>query len=332
MARRSVPPTRREWRQARARGQVAVSPVLVGAGALAGAACALWLSGPAAVGRMIELFRRSLSMAADTSLAARPGELLSAAGQDAVAAAGPVMAAALGGAALVGLAQTRGLFSLASARAGTEAPAPYGWDALALVRWLGLTCAGVAVAWWAWRASAPALLGLCGLPPGDALGGVSRAASSLGLAFLALLAVVGAADLLARRAALARALALTPAEARRRQRQERGDPAIRRARLRQHRSLGAAGGPAAVRRGAALLVTAGGALAVALAYRPGEMQAPRVLARGRGSAAGPLVQAARSAGVPIADQPALAAALWSTPEGAPIPRRHYAEVARLLTR
>jgi flagellar biosynthetic protein FlhB len=71
--------------------------------------------------------------------------------------------------------------------------------------------------------------------------------------------------------------------------------------------------------------------AVALRYRPAEMGAPRVVAKGAGELAAKIKEAARKAGVPIVERRALARALYRTVEvGSEIPPALYRAVAEIL--
>jgi flagellar biosynthesis protein len=70
-------------------------------------------------------------------------------------------------------------------------------------------------------------------------------------------------------------------------------------------------------------------LAVALKYEA--PAAPRVTAVGRGELARRIVETARAADVPLADNPVLAVALSQVPLGEPIPESLYKAVAEVLT-
>ena len=71
--------------------------------------------------------------------------------------------------------------------------------------------------------------------------------------------------------------------------------------------------------------------AIALRYRPEEMVAPQVIAKGAGELAQKIKDAARSAGVPIVERRALARALYrSVKVGAEIPPALYRAVAEIL--
>jgi flagellar biosynthesis protein len=70
-------------------------------------------------------------------------------------------------------------------------------------------------------------------------------------------------------------------------------------------------------------------LAVVLKYEA--PAAPRVTAVGRGELARRIVETARAADVPLADNPVLAVALSQVPLGEPIPESLYKAVAEVLT-
>lgn len=71
------------------------------------------------------------------------------------------------------------------------------------------------------------------------------------------------------------------------------------------------------------------ALAVALKYE--KPNAPRVTAIGRGEVARRIVEVAQASGVPISDNPALAAALSRVAIDEEIPESLYRAVAEVLT-
>jgi flagellar biosynthesis protein len=70
--------------------------------------------------------------------------------------------------------------------------------------------------------------------------------------------------------------------------------------------------------------------AVALGYEPGKDIAPTILAKGYGAIAEQIIAVAQANGVPIREDPALAAALASVDLGEAIPPELYAVVAAVL--
>jgi flagellar biosynthesis protein len=73
-----------------------------------------------------------------------------------------------------------------------------------------------------------------------------------------------------------------------------------------------------------------GPSAAALEYRAGEDEAPRVTALGRGATAERIIAAARAAGVPIREDPALVELLLQLDLNERIPPELYRAVAEIL--
>ena len=71
-------------------------------------------------------------------------------------------------------------------------------------------------------------------------------------------------------------------------------------------------------------------VAVALHYRPERERAPRVVAKGGGETAARILALAREHGVPLQQDPALAAALSRLDLNEEIPRELYVAVAEVL--
>ncbi len=70
--------------------------------------------------------------------------------------------------------------------------------------------------------------------------------------------------------------------------------------------------------------------AVALQYRE-EMEAPKILARGEGTWAERILQAARTAGVPIVENAGVIPLLFQQEVGSFIPESSYEVIARILS-
>lgn len=329
---RSERPTPRRLREARRRGEVAVSRELVAAAALGAGLAALIAAGPGIAAGLAAELRRGLLSAFDAEPSARRavGAALLALAR---AAAAPLLAALAGGGAAgllsarlfaPGLAAPRwrrldpagGLRRLASPAAATGL-------ALGLAKAAAVLALAVALS----RPAARALARLPGLAPESlpaALPGLLRP-FAMGLA--ALLALLGLADLLLARRRLARSLRMTRDEVRREHRDEEGEPLLKAERRRVHRALASAG-PVA---GAAVLVVNPTRLAVALAHRRGSADAPVVLAKGTGQRAARLRAAARRAGVPVVRDVALARSLHRLAEvGDAIPEELYQAAAAVL--
>jgi len=333
---RSEPPTPRRLAEARRRGQVAVSRNLTGAVALAAGAGVLALEGAASRGELVGLVRRSLQSA---PLAPEPFSALGPAAAAAAAAAlgavarlvaWPALAAALAG-AICGLVQTGGLFAprLAAPQAGRLDPGAgirrlFGRERLAATGLSLLQAVPAALLLAAWLRGNATALGQ--LPRGGSAAAAAGLLAPLAGQLLALLALLGALDLLLARRRHRRSLAMTRDEVRREQREEEGDPGHRAERRRRHRDLALA---APVASATCVLVNPT-RLAVALHHERGR-GAPRVVAKGAGPAARRLRSAARLAGVPIVREVALARALHRQVEvGEEIPEALYDAAAAVL--
>lgn len=70
--------------------------------------------------------------------------------------------------------------------------------------------------------------------------------------------------------------------------------------------------------------------AAAVAFRPEKDSAPRVTATGRGPVAERILEAARAAGVPVREDPALAEILGRLDPGEEIPPETFRAVAEIL--
>jgi flagellar biosynthetic protein FlhB len=128
-----------------------------------------------------------------------------------------------------------------------------------------------------------------------------------------------------------RRMRMSRRELREEHKEREGDPRIR-ARLRELRLewLRRARSLAQVRSADVLLVNPTH-VAVALAYRHGEMPAPAITARGAGELAQRMRREARRRGVPVVEHPPLARALFAARERDRfVPEACFAEVARIL--
>jgi len=331
---RTEPPTPRRLREARRRGEVAISRDLTGAAALAAGLGALAATGPAAARTLSAFLRSAIAEAVGPGSSPAAAALLRASTVFASAAL-PACAAAGAGALVAGLVQSRGLFTLEAARLRPER--------LDLARGLarlgsGERLAGVALA--AGKAAAALTLAaglvrralpemLAGYHHLDAaalLRGSASLALRVTLPLLGLLIALGCLDLALARRRLRRGLGMTRAEVERERREEQGDPRLVAERRRLARALG--GGPV---RQATCLVVNPTHVAVALRHEAGRDEPPWVLAKGMGAAAARLRAEARRAGVPVVRDVALARALFRLAEaGDAIPEELYDAAAAVL--
>jgi flagellar biosynthesis protein FlhB len=247
----------------------------------------------------------------------------------------PTACCALGAATLAGALQTGFLFSLQAARPRLSRVDPFGGlarllDPIQAARALLSVVKAAAVAallagWWPGAARALAALPRAKVPA--ILPAALPLVGGLALRVAAILALLGAADLLLARRRLRESLRMTRDEVRRELREDEGDPTHRGERRRLHRALLESGSVAR----ATVVVVNPTRIAVALRHDRGSDGAPRVLAKGSGAAAGRIRSAARRAGVPVVRDVPLARALHRLADvGDEIPEELYDAAAAIL--
>ena len=334
---RTEPPGALRLQAARAAGLTARSPELTAALVLLAGVAALALLGGSLVAAAGAMLRQFLTAAGSPEAAAAPGAAAASAPVLVVRLAWPVavigLAAAVGGNLLQGGARitARPLrpapgrvvprWGRLVRRAGSPETAFNLVKELLKVAVVGAIAAATVGA---------ALERLPGLPL--AAGGALLARAALrggGLTAAALLALA-LLDLAFRRYRLHLRLRVTPREQREERRRQEGDPAVRarlRARLREllERTIDA---QAAV---ADLVIAHGDRRAVALRWDAAAMAAPLVVAKGAAAAARRIGALAAANGVPVVENPPLAAALWeAAAPGDPIPAACYRPTAAIL--
>lgn len=329
---RTEAPSPRRIREARRRGQVAVSADLVGAAALAGGLVALAFGAP---GRLEALSRGLQKVLSQAPLA--PPDPAVALVEAGTALAGAVLlpaAGALAGALCAGFLQTGFLFAPAALSPQLERLDPFrGLRRLFSVAQLGAVGMGLAKAsvlltvGACWLESAGPSLVRLGVSPPAALWRALPLAGDLVVRLALALVALGVVDLLRLRARHLRSLRMTRDEARRELREDEGDPAMRMERRRSHRGLLEAG---PVSRATVVIVNPT-RVAVALRHERGGGDAPRVIAKGIGAAAARIRSAARRAGVPVVRDVPLARALHRLVDlGEEIPEELYHAAAVVL--
>lgn len=336
---RSLPASPRRLEQAREEGRVARSRELPGFLLAALAAAALWAASDAVLAAFGTLVRSGLAFGAREAFdpAAMLARLADAAAAG-FALAAPFLAAALALATAAHVAVGGWTFS-------TRAVTP-DFARLDPVRGLGrmFSLAGAielgkalakalaigalaAAALWSLRGEFAALA----LEPAAAgsVHALALVAQTL-LACAAAYGLVAAADVPLALWQHARALRMSPQELRREHKETEGDPQLK-ARVRSlQRDMARRRMMQAVPK-ADVVVTNPEHYAVAIAWREGEMAAPRVLAKGRGLLAERIREIARAAGVPLLAAPPLARALYRHVEvGESVPQALYDAVAQAL--
>ncbi|MET0409958.1 MAG: EscU/YscU/HrcU family type III secretion system export apparatus switch protein [Polyangiaceae bacterium] len=328
MKEKTEPPSPRRLRKARAQGDHAISQPLIGALTLGAAAVLLPSAGRAVASELEALLRRVLQDPTPPSVE----ELL----RPALSLSLPLLGVTAAAALASGLLQTGGALSLE----------PLRWDWQRLNPFRRLSELGSGAGLFAALHGLVAVVGLVAL--GYVL--VTRAAAELpaamsdagnaaqlcaalasrllGLAALLLLAL-GALDWLAARQRWLARHRMTRDEVAREQRENDGDPEIKRLRQRAHREW-LAGGELGEAARAALIVVGPPRWAIALSYDPSSDAPPRVLIQAPGALGRALVLAASGFRVPIWHDPELAQRLAGVAPGDSIPRAEFTAVANAL--
>lgn len=335
---RTEPPTPRRLREARRQGEVARSRIVTAAAIVAAAAATLtWQA--AAWGRALSAMLRD-ALAAAAGHDATPESLLRALGASAADAAWlvlPLLAAIVGAALIAAFLQVGAVFAwdpilprlrridLPGGIARMLSPAA-GLDLLKLT---AAIAAMAALVWLALRRVLPDAVGAVDHGPDATVRVLLHGVEWLAASGLPVLAALAAVDLLLQRRRHLAGLRMTREQVLREHREDEGDPLHKAARRAAHEEL------LATRRladaaDADLVVTDGSATAVALRYDPQRDPAPRVLARGRGKVAAAILEIARSHGVPIVEEVALATAGADLATDATLPVPLYAAAGRAL--
>jgi flagellar biosynthesis protein FlhB len=181
----------------------------------------------------------------------------------------------------------------------------------------------------------PAMLDLGRMPPGAAAGVMAQFVLQLFGGMTLMLGLIGLADLIWERHRLTQSLRMTFDEVKREHREDNGSPEMK-GKLRQMQIAASRRGArerAALPDvpGASVIVTNPSHFAVALRYRSGQDDAPRIVAMGRDRMAAQVIERAKKAGVPVLRLPPLARALYFTGDiGTPIHEGLYTAVATVL--
>ena len=174
------------------------------------------------------------------------------------------------------------------------------------------------------------ILRLCFLPPRTAAGRIFELAFGIAWKAGLVFAVWFLADYLLERLNFERQLRMSRQEIREEAKETEGQPLIRSRVRRLQRQMRKRRMLKDVAR-ASVVVTNPTEYAVALEYRPEEMAAPMVVAKGRNLLAQRIKREAHWHGIPIIENPPLAQALYRTVDiGQAIPAKLYAAVAEIL--
>lgn len=332
-------PTPRRRRKARQEGQVFQSKELVTAGLLVLTFGVLWFAFPFMSESVQRFAVRTLSLGAGGDWGAAEGYALLAASMTQVAVVvAPVLAAAVIGGVGVTLMQTGLVFSARPlspdlSRIDPIKGAARVFSLRAIANLIKSLIKVAAVGWVAYVTLAghvaefPLYLRL---PLPTALGRTAAILQGLLLRCFLVFLLVGAADYLYERSEHEKKLKMTRRELKEELKETEGDPHVRGRRRSLRQQVARQRMITAVPR-ADVVISNPTHYAVALEYSFEEMEAPLVLARGRGLMAQRIRETALDHGVPIEERSPLARALYDMSEvGQYIPPELYEAVAEVL--
>ena len=329
---KTQPPTPHRLHTLRRQGEVAVSAEFNRCAALAGALCALLVTGPITLAALVGLTRRCMGAGVD------PINALWLGGQIVAEGALPIAAFAAFGGVVAGAGQTGWVF--APGRVLPQA-ARFRWgeawrSRLRSEAWIGALIALVALGLGAgagWLgvsrmvSAAPELSSRAwheGVRP--SLGALVDTLTVVMTAWIGIALAVAGFDFGWRRQAFLKRHAMSRQEIRDEHKRSEGDPRHKAHRRQAHRALLAGD----IRQGVAradVLVSDASRLAVGLRYRPHELDAPVVMVSGRGSRAQSISREGRRAGVPEYLDGGAARSLASLDVGDPVPESLFEPVA-----
>jgi flagellar biosynthesis protein FlhB len=327
-------PTARRLLQARQRGQVAHSRELSAAiGLLAVIALVSW-GAPAALARLLSLFRATFS----ASLKAPPASAILTRALDLASTLALLpLGLALVSTVLLGALQTRGLWAWQAVAPDAARLSPVaGLARVFSPRTLGEVGKGLlklvvvaALAFAGLAAPLRQLPALVGASPARVLAALGVWARALGLRVAFALLALALLDALLVMRRHRRLLMMTRDEVKREFKETEGDPQHKAERQRLHRQLAEQRMVDDVRK-AAFVVVNPEHIAVAVRYDRDADEAPVVVAKGERLLAEQIKQAARDAGVPIYRDVGLARALNGVAQGGESPEALYQAVAEIL--
>jgi flagellar biosynthetic protein FlhB len=338
-ASRTEEPTPKRREEARTDGRIPQSVEITSATVLLAALLATWRGGDAAIASLRESMRRSLLAVSKLDLTpAQLGDVLHGMLHDLTTVVVPILTAtAIAGlvatVAQVGLQftgkrimpdlskmspasglqrifSTKGLFDLLKAVVK-----------IALIGWLS---------WKIIRQSEGSIIAMSGASPREMLSITGREIARLVGWVTGVLSVLAAFDYWWQRRQHHQSLRMTRSEVKDEARQSEGDPKIKGRLKRAYQEIVKSRSMADVPT-ADVIITNPVHLAVALKYLPGQMGAPRVVAKGAEGMAQKIKEVARKHGVPIMERRSLARALFrSVPVGGEIPATLYRAIAEIL--
>ncbi len=332
MAVKSEQPTPHRLQEARRKGQVAVSRDLSGGVVFVVAFGALALGASAWVGGLVSYLAASLAAAFTVqSPMVAGGRAMNAA----VSASLPTLVSATVAAGVVGLMQTKGLFSWDALRVDLGRVSPKasrvvsGAALVEVGKGLLKVSAAALLVWLTVRPMLRPIANLTGVSPRGLLLALGRIGARVGWRLGLLMLVLGLLDYVWQRRRHLRSLRMTRDEVKREFKDAEGDPRHKAERQRLHRDLLEQRMIEDVRK-ADFVVVNPDHIAVAIRYERDREAAPVVVAKGERFVAERIKAIARDAGVPIFRDVSLARSLRDVQEGDEIPEALYEAVAEIL--
>lgn len=336
---RNEAPSQRRLRSMSARGNTARSTELTSMLALFAAVIALEQTGTRAASEIVSGLRSSLTATAHPDVTpANLGRVWAPMGPGVVSVLVGVLVPVALVALVTGLFQIRGRLAFGALR-----PNPGHLNPISGMRRMVGTEAVVGLIWpllklvvVAFAVQGPLRDVLQGVPTavsgglGEQIRALSAGAMAVARNGTAALVLLGFGDVLYRRWQFQRQARMTRREVRDEMRESEGDPMIR-SRLRALRQKMARQRMLHAVPQARVVVVNPTHFAVALAYDPKKMAAPRVVAKGADHLAQKIIEIARANRVPVVPNPPLARTMYRSVEiGEPIPVALYQAIAELL--
>jgi len=332
-------PTPRRRSKARERGEVARSVEVSAALGLLAALCVVALAGARQFATLKAVVARGLRAPELSDLGpAAAGEIVGAAFSAGAAVVFPIMVAVAVLAIASNLVQVGFIFSGEPIKPQLQRINPVAGLQRVFSRRLvveglkGLIKTGIvaAVIYVSVKDELPLIISLGAMPLPAAAGAVGGLALRVGLRVALAFIIVAGADCLYQRLEHEQRLRMTRQELKDDLKETEGDPHIR-ARVRERARQVLREGTTSELSQATVVVTNPVHIAIALRYDPVEMEAPKIVAKGRNLVANRILAIARAHSIPIWSDRALAQALYKlVPLGRQIPRALYKAVAAVL--
>ena len=336
---RTEEPTPKRREEARTDGRIPQSVEITSATVLLAALLATWRSGDAAITGLRESMRRSLLAVGKLDLTpAALGDVLNGMLHDLTAAVIPILSvtAVAGFTAVVAQIGFRFYGKRLLPDLSKMSPASGMQRIFSTKGLFDVTKALVKivlVGWLSWKligGSEGKIIALSGASPRELLAITGREVARLVGWVTSVLVALAAVDYGWQRRQHQQSLRMTKSEVKDETRQAEGDPKVKARMKRAYQELVKTRSLADVPT-ADVVITNPVHLAVALKYVPGQMGAPRVVAKGAEGFAQKIKEVARQHGVPILERRSLARAIFkSVPVGGEIPATVYRAVAEIL--